>query len=311
MTWIPSNDCHLYLETSGICGSRTGCPAVEKHVGEQLHLEYSAAKERRKAAEEQSGAGAKKLFRPCLVPTGVRAQSGTCPGNGCGGQQRLAAPQGRLPVSSVVLVADTRVHIGGCSMRRRRERLAHWRAWHASVTPSMNELCMPSGPFQVDEILPVFKLSFALIWNALTWTSAVRQTTLPREPLVSSAAYAWAVTMTSVAVACNFSRGLPPYCVPGRSQSTPPVVLLLRIVGWLERGVTPCFATRKRLNSSVLSSVLSDLFQIPRWCDAPLDFVILLHRACQAFCDHTRQIMLKPRSAFSLLPRTQTTPRHI
>ena len=54
------NDKHLYLETSETCGSLTGCPVVVKCVGEQLHLESSAAKERRKAAEGRSGAGAKK-----------------------------------------------------------------------------------------------------------------------------------------------------------------------------------------------------------------------------------------------------------
>ena len=36
------------------------CPALEKYVGEQLHLESLAAKERRKAAEERSGAAAMK-----------------------------------------------------------------------------------------------------------------------------------------------------------------------------------------------------------------------------------------------------------
>ena len=56
----PFNDNHLYLETSETCGSLTECPGVVKCVGEQLHLESSAAKERRKAADGRSGAGAKK-----------------------------------------------------------------------------------------------------------------------------------------------------------------------------------------------------------------------------------------------------------
>ena len=49
----------VYLGTSETRGSLVVCPSLQKNVGEQLHLVSLAAKERRKAAEERSGAGAK------------------------------------------------------------------------------------------------------------------------------------------------------------------------------------------------------------------------------------------------------------
>ena len=54
------NEGHLHLGTSGTCGPLIMCPALERYLGEQLHLESLAANERRKAAEERSGAGAKQ-----------------------------------------------------------------------------------------------------------------------------------------------------------------------------------------------------------------------------------------------------------
>ena len=50
----PISDGHLYLETS----------SLEKYVGETLHLESLAAKERRKSAEERASAVARKWHRP-------------------------------------------------------------------------------------------------------------------------------------------------------------------------------------------------------------------------------------------------------
>ena len=56
----PFSDSHLYLGTSETRGSLMVCPALEKYVGEQLHLGPLAAKERREAAEERSSAGARE-----------------------------------------------------------------------------------------------------------------------------------------------------------------------------------------------------------------------------------------------------------
>ena len=47
---------------------------------------------------------------------------------------------------------------------------------------------------------------------------------------------------------CHSIWCLPPYRVLS-------VVFLLKLVGWLKRGVTLCFVTRKKLNSPVLSWV--------------------------------------------------------
>ena len=60
------NDSLLHLGTSETHGSLMVCLALEKRVGEPLHFESFAAKERRKAAEVRSGAGAKKRLQPCL-----------------------------------------------------------------------------------------------------------------------------------------------------------------------------------------------------------------------------------------------------
>ena len=56
----PFNDRHLYLGTSETRGSLMVCPALEKYVKEQVQLKPLAAKQRRKAVEERSSAGAKK-----------------------------------------------------------------------------------------------------------------------------------------------------------------------------------------------------------------------------------------------------------
>ena len=50
-------DSHLYLGTPETRGSLLWCPALEKYVGDQLHVDSLAAKERRKG---QSSAGVKK-----------------------------------------------------------------------------------------------------------------------------------------------------------------------------------------------------------------------------------------------------------
>ena len=178
---------------------------------------------------------------------------------------RRLRSRGLLPVSSLVLNVDTILHCGGCpSVRRRRERLAHLRAWY-----SCHQRALQGMAFRVHAIF----LVCATIWSGLTWMWAGLQMTLPlRKPMVSSAAYALAVMMMNE---CHISRGLLPFRVLGLNQSAPSVVFILRLVGWLKRGVTLCFVTRKRLNSSVLNWVLSDLSQIPHWCDALLDAVNL------------------------------------
>ena len=60
MDMDPFNDRHLHLGTSETWGSLMVCPALEKYVKEQVQLKPLAAKQRRKAAEQRSGAGAKK-----------------------------------------------------------------------------------------------------------------------------------------------------------------------------------------------------------------------------------------------------------
>ena len=74
--------------------------------------------------------------------TGARTSSLTCSQFSeldVEGQLGLAAPQGLLLVSFLVPVVDTG---GRCrSVRRRHERLARWRAWHASGIRAINELC--------------------------------------------------------------------------------------------------------------------------------------------------------------------------
>ena len=83
------------------------------------------------------------MFRPLISPE-FSAQ-GYAPGRWkwrCRGQQRQAAPQGLLLVSPPEPVLVTGLHGGGCrSVRRRQERLAHWRAWHASGVRTIDELC--------------------------------------------------------------------------------------------------------------------------------------------------------------------------
>ena len=54
------NESQLHLGTSETHCSLLVRPALKKYVGEQLHFEPLAAKERRSAAEERSGAGANK-----------------------------------------------------------------------------------------------------------------------------------------------------------------------------------------------------------------------------------------------------------
>ena len=49
----------------------------------------------------------------------------------------------------------------------------------------------------------------------------------------------------------------------------------------------------------MLSWLLSDLSQIPHWCDVPLAIVNFVHQACQAVSGHSRIIFVK-----------KTTPRH-
>ena len=58
--WISSTESHVHQRTSGTCGLLIICQALERYVGEQLHLESLAANERCKAAEELSSARAKK-----------------------------------------------------------------------------------------------------------------------------------------------------------------------------------------------------------------------------------------------------------
>ena len=55
----PFQDVHLYMGLSQTRGMLMVCPPLEKYVGEELHKEAFAAKERRKAAEERAAAGKK------------------------------------------------------------------------------------------------------------------------------------------------------------------------------------------------------------------------------------------------------------
>ena len=58
--------------------------------------------------------------------------------------------------------------------------------------------------------------------------------------------------------------------------------LLVKRVGWLKRGVTLCYVTRKGLDSSGMSWVWSDHSRIPHWYDPQLDTAKFLHQASQA-----------------------------
>ena len=158
--------------------------------------------------------------------SGTKRNMSADAGNGCRGQRRRAASQGLLPVPSPVTVADAALYFGRCrSVRRRRERLAHWRAWHASGFRTMNELCcgraIPSrrDPSRVQTFL-CNNLERAHVDvgrppGDLTAAGALGDL---------SAVYALAITMTSVVFACHFSQVLPPYRVPGRHLLIPSVV---------------------------------------------------------------------------------------
>ena len=82
------------------------------------------------------------------------------------------APRRKVFHGSLLLfLLQTLLRVGGCrSVRRRRERLAHWRAGHASGIRTIETSKKAGTPFQVRVILPEFQLSFAIFWNALTWT---------------------------------------------------------------------------------------------------------------------------------------------
>ena len=95
--------------------------------------------------------------------------------------------------------------------------------------------------------------------------------------------------MTNVVLACHPSWGLPPYRVLGRHQSTPSIVFLPNLVGWLKRGVTLCFVTRKRLNSSVLSgSCLAYLMS--RMVRRAARYSDFFASSLQGWSDHSRQV---------------------
>ena len=108
-------------------------------------------------------------------------------------------------------------------------------------------------PIRADTILLMFKPFF------------------PDDLSAAGAACALAIMMVNAVLACHTSRCLLPYRVMGRNQSTPSVVFLMRLAGWLKRSVTLCFATRKRLNSSVPGWVLLDPSRIPvSFCMKPV-----------------------------------------
>ena len=60
----PFSDVHLYMGFSETRGMLMVCPALEAYVGNKLHDEALASKERRKAAEERAAA------RPPKAPKG-------------------------------------------------------------------------------------------------------------------------------------------------------------------------------------------------------------------------------------------------
>ena len=130
------------------------------------------------------------------------------------------------------LLLWTVLRAGGCrSVRRRRERLAHWRAWHASGVRTIDELCSGRAIPNRQELSRV---------QTLLWTWADLQTISPlREPFGELCGLRVGYHTTGVVLACQFRQGLPPFHVPGRYLSRPPVVFRLSPVGCLERGVTP------------------------------------------------------------------------
>ena len=136
------------------------CPALEKYIGEQLHLESPAVTERRKTAEERYRAIAKKRLRPSGL--GQQMEQGRR-------RQQRAAPQCHLRVpppepatipslqpTACRTVAGT-VSAGAPGMLLEVVPLTSYAA---------------GAPFRPFVIRQCFKPLFAKIWNVPAWMRA-------------------------------------------------------------------------------------------------------------------------------------------
>ena len=144
-------------------------------------------------------------------------------------------------VPSPVPAEDTILHRGGCgSVRGRRERLAHWRAWHASGTRAINELCSGHTIASRGDLSRVQTL---LCHNLVR---AYLDVGRPPDDLTATGA---------LRELCGLRVGHhDDECVPFE----PGLAALPRAGSKPIDTITPCHVTRKRLNSSVHRWVLGE-----------------------------------------------------